>query len=72
MQWNLIFAACGPLALFGLIDALDALGLAVAGLDVLVAACADRDVGQKRLFHPLTVALEGFGWDVHSADNTTS
>ena len=63
---------CAQLSLTGLIDALDALCLILAGLDVLIAAGAHRHMRQKRLFHPFTMPLKGLRWEVHRCNNTTS
>ncbi len=49
----------GQLSLLSLVDTLDALGLILTSLDVLVATSADRHMRQKRLFHPFAVFLEG-------------
>ena len=54
------------LSLLSLVDTLDALGLILTCLDVLVATSADRHMRQKRFFYPFAVLLEGLRREIHT------
>ena len=62
----------GQLPLIGFVDALNALCLIRARLDVLVAAGTHGHMRQKRLFYPFAMPLKRLRREIHIPHNNTS